>query len=50
MYLAEFNFVGLFDNLEWCWRFLTNIYQGENQKISAVLFQDLSEIQSKLIK
>ena len=41
---------GLFDNLEWWWRFLTNIYQGKNPKISAVLFQDLSEIQSKLIR
>ena len=21
MYLAEFNFIGLFDNLGWCWGF-----------------------------
>ena len=32
MYLAEFNFIGLFENLGWCWRFPTNIFQVENSK------------------
>ena len=32
LYLAEFNFIGLFDNMEWCWRFSTNIYQDEYPK------------------
>ena len=37
LYLAEFNFNGLFDNLRWCWRFPWNIYQGENPNISSCI-------------
>ena len=37
MHLAEFNFLVYLDNLEWRWRFLTNIYQGENPQIISIL-------------
>jgi hypothetical protein len=33
MILAKNNFIGLFDNLEWCLRFPTNRFQAENPKI-----------------
>ena len=32
MILAEFNFIGLFDNLGYCWGFPTNSFQVENLK------------------
>ena len=33
MYLAEKNFISLFDKLGWCLRFPTNKYQVENPKV-----------------
>jgi hypothetical protein len=33
MYLAEFNFIGLFESLGWWLGFLTNIFQVEISKI-----------------
>ena len=45
MYLAEFNFIGLFDNLGWCWGFACVAYiKVKTPQKSAVMMQQVSEI------